>query len=526
MPAKSYRSLRKLFRQIPFEVSNTIPAIFINGLALDSRQLKPGNLFVAISGENSDGHNYIPQAIEQGAVAVMGNRENYSCAIPYIQVIGDVKKAMAHLAAAFHGFPAQKLTMIGVTGTDGKTTTTTMIHQILITAGIHAGMISTVSAVIGNQVLDTGFHVTTPESPAIQGYLAQMVAAGMTHVVLETTSHGLAQERVTACDFDLAVVTNITHEHLDFHGTYQAYLEAKSRLFSSLIQTPQKKQDNIRSAVLNKDDQSYAHLKRVSPPDQTSYSIINEADIWADNIESTPQGVRFICHIDGISYQLSTPLMGIYNVSNALAAIAATVMRLGVNIETARRALAKMPTVPGRMEQIDLGQAFTAIVDFAHTPNALQRALETARTLTSGQVIAVFGSAGLRDREKRRMMPKVAFENSDLTILTAEDPRTESLDLILADMAEAATQAGAIEGQHFLRIPDRADAIRRACQLAHHGDLVIACGKGHEQSMCFGTTEYSWDDRTAMRAALSEMLQIPGPQMPYLPTQDNSRQEK
>ncbi len=520
MPPKSYRLLSKLFSQIPVEATQPVPAIFISGIALDSRQVKPGYLFVAIKGENADGHQYILQAIQNGAVAIMGNFEDFSCAVAYIHVQGDVKKAMALLAAAFYGFPARKLTMIGVTGTDGKTTTTSMIYQILTHAGIPAGMISTLSAVIGGQVLDTGFHVTTPESPAIQKYLAQMVAAGITHVVLETTSHGLVQERVTACDFDLAVVTNITHEHLDFHGNYQAYLEAKSRLFISLVQTPVKKHGNLRIAILNKDDQSYAHLKRVSPIDQISYSAVNEADIWASEIVNTPQGVRFTCHMDGFTQRISTPLIGIYNVSNALAAIATTVLCLGVDITIASAALEAMPTVPGRMEQIDLGQGFTAIVDFAHTPNALQRALETARTLTTGRVITVFGSAGLRDREKRRMMPEVAIKNADLIILTAEDPRSESLDDILADMAEAAEKAGGVEGKHFWRIPDRAEAIRLACQLAQSSDLVIACGKGHEQSMCFGTTEYVWDDRVAMRSALAGLLHIAGPEMPYLPTQE------
>jgi UDP-N-acetylmuramoyl-L-alanyl-D-glutamate--2,6-diaminopimelate ligase len=518
MPAKNYRSLKKLFSSIPVEVLTEVPDIFINGITLDSREVKPGNIFIALAGDLTDGHQYIPQAIKNGAVAVMGNRADMHPSVPYIQVKGDTKHAMAYLAAALHDFPARKLTVIGVTGTDGKTTTTTMIHQILTQAGVKAGMISTVSAVIGNEELDTGFHVTTPESPAIQAYLAQMVQAGMTHVVLETTSHGLVQERVTACDYDLGVLTNVTHEHLDFHGSYEAYLEAKGRLFEMLKQTPKKHAGNLRTAILNKDDRSYEYMKRVAPEDQLSYSMVNEGDIWADEIENTPEELRFTCHYAEHAVKVRMQMIGLYNVSNALAAIAATVLRLGVPIATALEALAVMPGVPGRMQRITLGQDFTAIVDFAHTPNALQRALETVKELTKGRVIAVFGSAGLRDREKRRMMPRVSIENADLSILTAEDPRTEALDDILAEMAGSAIEAGGIEGRNFWCVPDRGEAIRLACQMAQPGDLVIACGKGHEQSMCFGTTEYLWDDRVAMRSALSGLLKVPGPEMPYLPT--------
>ena len=515
----SEQPLTKLLTMIPVETLSDIPNITITGVALDSRQVKPGNIFVALTGGQTDGHRFIPQAITNGAVAVMGEREGFTCEVPYLQVRGDARRAMAYLAAAWHDFPARKLTMIGVTGTDGKTTTTIMIHQMLLKAGIQAGMISTVSAVIGDESLDTGFHVTTPDAPEIQSYLARMVDAGLTHAVLETTSHGLVQGRVIACDFDLAVVTNITHEHLDFHGSYQGYLDAKGILFESLAQTPKKAHGNIRAAVLNKDDRSYGHLKRVSPPDQISYSMVNQATLWADEIHNTPETLQYRCHIEDQIVDVNMPLIGIYNVSNSLAALGACVLRLGVPIEAALEALAEIPIVPGRMQRINMGQEFTAIVDFAHTPNGLHRALETARELTRGRVIVVFGSAGLRDREKRCMMPQTSIEHADLTILTAEDPRTESLDAILADMTEAAIQQGGVEGENFWRIPDRGEAIRFALHLAQAGDLVIVCGKGHEQSMCFGTTEYPWDDRIAVQAALAGYLGIAGPEMPYLPTQ-------
>ena len=259
-------------------------------------------------------------------------------------------------------------------------------------------------------------------------------------------------------------------------------------------------------------------LKRISPPGHLSYSRLNQADLWADDIQNTPSQLSFDCHIDDLVYPVKTPLTGIYNVSNCLAALAVCVKGLAIPAEKAIAALATQGTISGRMEPIDLGQDFIAIVDFAHTPYALAVALETARSLTKGRVIVVFGSAGLRDREKRKMMPAESIKRADMTILTAEDPRTESLEAILQDMADAAVAAGGIEGENFLRVADRGEAIRRAIAMAQPEDVVIACGKGHEQSMCFGSTEYNWDDRTAMRAALAAHLGIPGPSMPWLPT--------
>lgn len=516
----TYKFTTTLFKHIPFQVIGELPKVKISGITADSRQVQPGWLFVAIQGESSDGMKFVPQAIANGATAVMSNRPKpEGLTIPYIQVEGDMRRALAYTASALHGFPARKLRMIGVTGTDGKTTTTSMIHHILTQAGIETGMISTVNARIGQKELDTGFHVTTPDSPEIQHYLAMMVAEGMTHCVLETTSHGLAQQRVVACDYDVAVITNVTHEHLDYHGTWQNYLEAKGKMFELLGDTPRKHIGNPRVAVLNKDDQSYGYLKRVSPPRQISYSAINEATIWADNIENTSKYLRFNCHVGSEVHTIETKMIGLYNVSNCLAAISATVHALGIDFQLAVDALNTLPIVPGRMETIDLGQNFTAIVDFAHTPNGLRRALETVRQLTEKRVIAVFGSAGLRDREKRRMMPKVSTACADISILTAEDPRTESLDGILAEMAESAVQAGGTEGVTFFRIGDRREAIRYAVSIAQPGDLVVACGKGHEQSMCFGTTEYLWDDRIALQAALSELLGLEGYAMPFLPDQ-------
>lgn len=507
-------NLTGLFADIPVGViaPGEIPAEPVNGIVSDSRAVVPGNLFVALSGGSEDGHRYIPAAVKNGAAAVVGTQPLSGLSVPYIQV-AESREALAYLAAAFYGFPARRLTVIGVTGTDGKTTTSNLIYQILLAAGKATGVISTVNAVIGDEVIDTGFHVTTPEAPEVQHYLSRMVRAGLTHVVLESTSHGLAQHRVTACEFDIGVVTNITHEHLDYHGSYEAYRAAKGRLFTSLAATRQKPQGNPRLAVLNRDDGSYNYLNNLVATPKIAYSLERDAaPLWAGEIAQDASGLRFTAHGPSFDLPVETSLVGLFNVSNILAALGACVMGLGITPEKAREGIARVRGVPGRMERIDVGQPFTAIVDFAHTPNALKVALEAVRAMTRGRVIAVFGSAGLRDRQKRRMMAEVSVDLADITILTAEDPRTESLDGILAEMAGAAALRGGVEGESFFRVADRGEALRLACRLARAGDVVVACGKGHEQSMCFGTTEYAWDDRVALRAALGVG------EMPGLPT--------
>jgi UDP-N-acetylmuramoyl-L-alanyl-D-glutamate--2,6-diaminopimelate ligase len=519
-------SLIDIWNVIPLESKSAIPEVTIRGVALDSRRVRPGYAFVAIVGGQTDGHEYISDAISRGASVVIGTRPIEELTVPYVQV-EDARQALACVAAAYHGFPARKLRVVGVTGTDGKTTTSNLIYQILLAAGKSAGLITTVSAVVGDRVMDTGLHVTTPEAPDIQYYLAQMVRAGITHVVLEATSHGLDQGRVMACDFDLGVLTNITHEHLDYHGSYQKYREAKSRLFTSLADTPPKPWGVLRLAILNRDDTSYEYIASMLQPAVregktriVSYGMHPSADVRAQHVQSGNTGLTFEVKIQGKAVRVESPLIGEYNLWNCLAAIAATAIGFGVSPIALQEGVRAVAQIPGRMERIDLGQDFLAIVDFAHTPNALKRALQTARQLTSGRVIAVFGSAGLRDKAKRRMMAEVSAQMADLTILTAEDPRTESLEGILSEMAAGAEAQGGVEGKTFWRVPDRGEAIRFALHQARTGDLVMACGKGHEQSMCFGETEYPWDDRTAMRAALAEMLGVPGPKMPYLPTWD------
>jgi UDP-N-acetylmuramoyl-L-alanyl-D-glutamate--2,6-diaminopimelate ligase len=498
-----------------------LPELAVTGITEDSRKIVAGNIFVAIQGGSLDGHRYIPQAVAQGAAAVVGTQPITVDGAAYIQV-EDARQALGLLSAAFYGHPSHGMTLIGVTGTDGKTTTSNMIYQILLAAGLPAGVISTVNAVIGSEEIDTGFHVTTPTAPEIQRFLARMSVGGLSHVVLETTSHGLAQHRVTGCEFDIGVLTNITHEHLNEHGSFESYLDAKASLFTGLSERPDKASGVEPLAVLNRDDPSFETLSQRVTVRKVSYSLQPGADLWAEQIEHSPNGLHFTARGPWFSIPVDCSIMGLFNVSNCLAAIAATVIGLRIDPEAARSGIANLGGVPGRMEQINMGQPFIAIVDFAHTPNALRQALLAARQMTAGRVLAVFGSAGLRDVEKRRLMAEVSAELADVSILTAEDPRTEPLEGILADMAAGAHSRGAVEGQSFIRVADRGEALRQAVKMARPGDLVIACGKGHEQSMCFGTQEYPWDDRVGMRAALAELTRADGPQMPYLPTQDEA----
>lgn len=512
-----HKELSELLAGYPVE--NPPPSVIVTGIAVDSRAVQPGDVFVATS-DRIDGHQYIPQAIQNGAVAVIGSKE-LSFDVPYIRT-ADCRGALAHISAAFYDYPANELTLIGVTGSDGKTTTVNFFYQMMKAAGIKAGMISTVNAVIGDQQLDTGLHVTTPEAFDVQRYLRQIADAGLTHVVLETTSHGLAARRVLGQDFDIGVITNVTHEHLDYHGSWEAYLQAKGRLIEGLSASKHKINPIEPLAVLNRDDRSYAPYKELAKVRQISYGRTPKAQVWADQIENTPEVLRFVAHGPGFDLPIETRMIGDYNVWNILAALSAAVVGLGIAPHTAVAGIPSLTAVPGRMERIDLGQDFLAVVDFAHTPFALKSALEAGREMTSGRVIAVFGSAGLRDKQKRRMMAEISVQLADLTILTAEDPRTESLDEILDEMAVGAESKGGVEGKTFFRIPDRGEAIRFGLRQARPGDLIFALGKGHEQSMCFVETEYPWDDRVAMRSALAELLGKPGPPMPYLPTQEHA----
>jgi len=496
----------------PLEITKDTQ-INITNITADSRQVEAGTLFVAYQGVALNGHHFISQAITQGAAAIICEDENSipqplsptAHSIPCFVLVPNGREALAYLAAAWHNFPAHRLTMVGITGTDGKTTTTNFLYKMLLTSRKKVSMINTVNAVIGDSLLETGLHTTTPDAPDVQRFLAEMVNANTEICLLETTSHGLAQHRVTACDFDIAIVTNITHEHLDIHGSLDEYRAAKASLFESLATA--KNKGMPKTAVLNCDDWSFEFLKEKLAPTNTpwlGYSIMDhpEACLTAHNIFCQPDKTTFTIQGPNYSFEAETKLLGDYNISNCLAATTAAIELLGVSPKEAQQGIASLLGIPGRMERINEGQPFMAVVDFAHTPNALRRSLTTARQLTSGRVIAIFGCAGLRDVEKRVFMGEIAAELADITLITAEDPRTEDLDSIIAETAEAMIAKGAMEGKSFERIPDRGRAIYRAVQLANPGDMVLALGKGHEQSMCFGQIEYPWDDHQALRSAL------------------------
>ncbi len=487
------------------------PDIPITHIHADSRRIGPGGLFVAYRGVQVDSHRFIPQAVAAGARAVVGEAPMPGLEVPYLRVHSG-RWALGMLAAAWEGFPSRELGVIGVTGTDGKTTTSNLIHSVLTAAGLRAGLLTTVNARIGEQVYDTGLHTTTPDAPDLQSYLRRMADAGSQWAVLETTSHGLSQWRVAGVDYDIAVVTNITHEHLDEHGDYEGYLRAKARLLEMLNCAPLKP-DVPKAVILNADDRSFARLRHYPAPRRIAYGL-DAGDVRAEAIRHTPAGLQFVARWEDRRLTVEMPFVGRFNVYNGLAAVAVG-LALNLPEEAIRQGLAQAPAIPGRMEMIDRGQDFIALVDFAHTPFALAAALETARAMTEGRVIVVFGSAGLRDVAKRRMMGETAGRLADLAIITAEDPRTEELAAIMAASARACEAAGG----EAVQVPDRYRAIQRAIAEARPGDVVMVCGKGHEQSMCFGEVEYPWDDRIALAHALEVHLGLRDDAPPFiLPT--------
>jgi UDP-N-acetylmuramoyl-L-alanyl-D-glutamate--2,6-diaminopimelate ligase len=485
--------------------------IEITHICENSRLAEPGSLFVAVRGSVHDGHKFIPDALKRGAVAVAGEREerpeDLPAEVPYVHVPDD-RLAVAQLSAALFDYPSRKLKVVGVTGTDGKTTTSTLIHAILKAAGRKADVITTIRAEIGGEDYDTGFHVTTPEAFDVQRYLHRMVEAGTEIAVLETTSHALDQGRVACVDYDVAVVTNVTHEHLDWHGSWENYMASKARLFEALNNS-YRKPGTPKVAVINADDQSYTWLKKIHSDLQWVYGMDRhtQPDISVDDIEYTQGGTRFMALTPVSDIPVRLRLPGKHNIYNAMAAIGAA-LALGADTEAVQKGLASVEQIRGRMEWVREAErfGFDMVVDFAHTPNALEVTLELARQIVrprDGRVIVVFGSAGLRDREKRGLMGRVAGRLADVTVITAEDPRTERVEEISAEIASAMQEEGRTEGVDFYQVYDRAEAIDFAVQMAQPGDIVLTCGKAHESSMCYGTEETPWDEFEAVRAALA-----------------------
>jgi UDP-N-acetylmuramoyl-L-alanyl-D-glutamate--2,6-diaminopimelate ligase len=448
--------------------------IEVSSLLADSRDSKRGGLFVAVAGLTVDGHQFIPDAISRGVTVVVGEkkpRKTWLDKVTYIKVPNS-RRALGLLASAWCGYPSRKLKVIGVTGTDGKTTTATLIYWILKEAGKKAGLISTVSAKIGEKEFETGLHVTNPEPLKLQEFLAKMVQKKCEYVVLEVTSHGLDQERVAGIKFDVGVLTNITHEHLDYHKSWQAYRRAKARLFGE-----------VSLAVLNKDDKSFNYISRfVSKKGKiVSYALKKAADL----------------NLEDVVLSGKTKLLAEYNLENALAAVVVA-RELGVSEKDIKTALSSFKLPTGRLEKINEGQDFDVYIDFAHTPNALEKVLSHLKKETKGRIITVFGSAGERDKEKRFLMGEVAARLADVSIFTAEDPRTEDIHEILDQMAQGAKKAGGV----FVRIPLRGEAIVYGLSIARKGDTVVIAGKWHEKSMSYDGVEHPWSDKIITRDAL------------------------
>lgn len=485
----------------------------ITSVTNNSGETQPGGCFVAIAGKWRDGHDFIPQALEHGAIMVVGGQPlpaGFPADRLYVRV-ADPRRALGPLAAALHDHPSERMAVVGVTGTDGKTTTTYLINAILEAAGVATGLTSTVNFKIGGQRSANNTRFTTLEAHEVQALLGEMAEAGVRCAILETTSSGLALYRVEGVAYDVAVVTNITSEHLEFHGTKEAYWRAKAMLFEAIdpaLTKPSVTPPPPKACVLNADDSSYPYLRDFCRAPIVTYGFSQasaDASVRAERVELRSDGSRFDVRLpDGTTFTVETPLVADYNVSNCLAAI--TVAHLfGIAPERIALALATFGGVPGRMERIEMGQPFTVVVDYAHTADSLDKVLSVLRPLTTGKLIAVFGSAGDRDRVKRPAMGAVAARRADFSVITDEDPREEDAATILSEIAAGAEAEGAREGSHFLRIVGRRQGIGAAFARAKPGDTVLLAGKGHEQSIIIGTEKLPWDDRRVAREELTAL---------------------
>ena len=470
----------------------------IKGITCDSRQVRPGFLFVAVKGFTSDGHEYIGQAVRQGAAAVIAEREVELFTETDWALVADTRRVLALLAARFYGHPSSKMKMVGVTGTNGKTTTTNLVASVLDAAGQKVGLIGTIHNRIGEKILPVTH--TTPESADLQHLLARMAGEGVETCVMEVSSHALALHRVEGCEFDVAIFTNLTQDHLDFHRDMEGYLDAKLKLFSSLAAPGGHK--TKKDAVINADDPFAGRFIKATGGTVHTYGIHDFADVRAEDIQVFASGVRFTVRGKWGCWPLALKLTGMFNVYNALGAFTA-LAAMGVPPETIKDVLENTAGVPGRFELVNAGQDFSVIVDYAHTPDGLENILKTARQIAKGRLITVFGCGGDRDRTKRPLMGGIAAGYSDFSILTSDNPRTEDPITILRQIEEG-VRAAAGKGGYAVE-PDRRTAIRLAVGMAHRGDVVVIAGKGHEDYQIIGTQKFPFDDRLEAAAALEEV---------------------
>jgi UDP-N-acetylmuramoyl-L-alanyl-D-glutamate--2,6-diaminopimelate ligase len=483
--------LRDLLERLPGAELQGDPALEITDVTHDSRRAGPGSLFVAIRGLVTDGGRFVEAARRKGAVAVC-SEEPPSGEGTWVRV-ADAREALAILAAAILGDPARSLDLVGVTGTNGKTTTTHLVDAALRAAGEAVGLVGTVQYRVGNRIAEA--VRTTPESSDLQALLREMADAGCRRAVLEVSSHSLALKRVHGLEFRVAVFTNLTRDHLDFHGDMDAYFEAKRRLFERHLRAD-------GHAVVNLDDDRGPDVVAASRGRVFTYSVRNpKADLLAEDIRLSLDGTRFRARTPGGVLEVETPLLGVFNVQNALAAIGAG-LALGLPGDAVQRGIAALKGVSGRMERVVAGQDFTVLVDYAHTDDALKNLLETVRGLRPRRVVTVFGCGGDRDRTKRPLMGAVAARLSDVVILTSDNPRSEPPEAILAEIRRGIPAARAAD---TLVIADRRDAIARALEMGGEGVVVVIAGKGHEPYQVLRDRTVPFDDRQVARDVLARL---------------------
>ncbi len=482
----------------------------VSGVTGDSRAVRNGSLFVAIPGARADGHEFVADAAGAGAAAAIVEHPVAEADLPQLVVDGS-RRALATAAAWWYGDPGDRLGVVGITGTDGKTTTSFLAVAALEASGVRSGLVGTVDTKIGSVREAHEAHATTPEAPELQAILRAIAAAGDAAAVVETTSHALALDRVAEIAYDAAILTNLTHEHLEFHGTWEAYRDAKLSLFERLRPSPGRPPKPWpKVAIVNADDPSagaFAGVAQEAGARVVTYGTEPKADVRATGVEDDGRllRVRYIAPSGDGRFELR--LIGRFNVHNALAVVA-----LGeawsLDPAAIRSGLESVEGVPGRMERIDLGQPFTVIVDFAHSPASLEKVLDLLAPTAGargGGLVAVFGSAGERDTAKRPMMGRIAAERCRLVVVTDEDPRGEDRDAILDEIASGAEAAGLRRGHDLLVIGDRRAAIQEAFERARPGDVVVLAGKGHEQSIEGPTGPTPWDERAAARDALRSL---------------------
>ncbi len=480
------KSLAEVIEGIEVMASSGSIQVIVSGMAMDSRRVQPGDLYACVPGFQVDGHDFAVKAVESGAVALVVERF-LPLDVPQVMV-SNVRQVIGLLAATVYDQPSEQLELVGVTGTNGKTTITYLIEKIGTKHGKKVGLIGTLGARIDGREIPG--ERTTPEAIEVQKLLGDMVAEGVSLAVMEVSSHAMDLGRVKGCEFDVGIFTNLTQDHLDYHKSMEDYLDAKSSLFSSLVG---KKQPKI--SILNGDDASFAKLSQASAAPVVSYGINNDVDYRAEDVQVTSEGVHFVVRFrEGIQeIQYSTP--GFFSVYNALAAFVWGVER-GYNPESVAEALAEIPGVPGRFESVRIGQPFLVIVDYAHTPDGLENVVRTARGFTKGRLITVFGCGGDRDKGKRPIMGETASVGSDFLIVTSDNPRTEDPDQIIKEVLMG------VSGVEHVALRDRREAIESACRMAKPGDTILIAGKGHETYQIFGTEVHPFDDREVAREAL------------------------